>query len=378
MKTVGIIAEFNPFHNGHQYLLNTARSRSSADGVIVVMSGHFVQRGAGSVYSKWQRAEAAVRHGADLVLELPTVYALQSADYFAGGGMRILKALDVNSVAFGVENASIDALSTLAAALHSSASPIHTMIQTELANGAGYSSAIASALQEFFPDFPMLPNHILALSYIRAAMDLGFSPEWIPVTRIGALHDREGTGHITSASHVRKLLSEFSASAQVFLPYPALPPESRAEVLETMALSNLRRMDSSELSAISGVSEGLEHRLKNAAAEANFASFLECATTKRYSAARIRRVSFNALLNITADQPLKAPEYLRVLAFNERGKALIREKKDSVPIPFIIKTADAPPSQMLATDLLATDLWALSTHHSKGGQDYRTSPIFLK
>ena len=377
MKSVGIIAEFNPFHNGHQYLLKEAKKAANADAVIVVMSGHFMQRGEGSIYSKWRRAETAVRGGADLVIELPTVFALQSADFFARGGIGILQALSVDAVAFGVEHATLQELLFAAQKTHNSPSAFTQRQKEALSVGMSYSAAFSEALKSVLPDFSMLPNHILALSYMHAAADLGFSPEWIPVPRIGALHDQVGDGTFSSASHLRRLLVSSPHDARPFLPYAPALPESDPELLDTLALSNLRRTSAEEISFISGVSEGLENRLKEAALAPSFTAFLEKAATRRYSQSRIRRAAYSALLGIRSGLPTRAPEYLRVLAMNQKGRSFIHETKGSLPLPFIIKTADAAPSEMLSIDCLATDLWALSTKDGTGRQDYLTSPILV-
>ena len=377
MKTVGIIAEFNPFHNGHRYLLHSARKQADAEIVIAIMSGSFVQRGAGAVYSKWHRAAAAVRGGADIVLELPVAYTLQSADFFAEGAVKMLCKLRVDAVSFGVESAALDDLMLIVDKMQTPSSSLHEHLKQNISRGMSYSAAFSEALKTVFPDFLMLPNHTLALAYLNAAEKLCFHPAWIPIQRIGAPHDGIGSGAITSAAHIRELLESAPASAKKFLPYPPLPPESNRTLLETLALANLRRITTKELSLISGVTEGLENRLKASASAPTFDAFVEAASTRRYSSARIRRIAYNALLGIDSHLPKSDPAYFRVLSLNSKGRAWLRENKDASPLPFIIKTADAPPSPLLSLDCLATDLWALSAKGSDGKQDYQKSPIII-
>ena len=376
MKSVGIIAEFNPFHNGHQYFLQEAKRRSSADCVIVVMSGSFVQRGDVAILDKWTRTGHALRFGADLVLELPVVYALQSAEVFACGGISLLSALGADAVAFGTESANAIDLKRITSELTHPSEAFQTEFSSRMEQGYGYAASEAFAIKTVFgASFPMTPNHILALEYMMAAKRMDYAPDWVVVKRKGAAHDSIGTGTVTSGSHLRSILFEHPSDARPYLPYEPSPPSVQPSIIQSIALANLRRISIQELRTVSGVSEGLEHRIKRCAMEGDFDSFVKSAVTKRYTAARIRRTAYNALLGIDESITHTPPAYIRVLGMTEKGAAFLKKKKAELSLPVITKTADAPPCAMLEKDILATDLRALATDHSRGGEDYLRSPV---
>ncbi len=379
MKAVGIITEFNPFHNGHKYILNKAKEASGADCVICVMSGHFVQRGEGSIYSKWARAKTALHNGADLVIELPVIYSLQSAENFAFGGISLLKALSVDAVAFGTEESNPDALFQTATLLTDSENEYLVALKEALDRGECYAFAQAEAMKKISAPLTLSPNNILALSYLNAAKEIDFTPVWFPIERIGVAHDKIGTGSYSSASHIRELLGENELEeVKSFVPYTPSFPELDREFLETLTLANLRKMSPEDLAEISGVSEGLENRILSAANAPTFESFLKDCATKRYPVSRIRRIAGCALLGITKELAKKEPEYLRVLGMSEAGQQYLKEKKESFTLPLVVKTADAPHSELLEKDILATNLWALATHNKKGMADFYHSPIIIK
>jgi predicted nucleotidyltransferase len=413
MQTVGIIAEYNPFHKGHAYQAQQARQSAQADTVIAVMSGHFTQRGEIAIIDKWRRAEAAVKSGIDLVLELPSVFAVRSAQYFAFGGVRLLSSLGiVDYISFGAENSDLSCLSAAAAGLDDP--QVGEKLKLGLSRGKNYAAALADALVAggyTARDFIISPNNILAVEYLRALARYAPTIRPLPVRRIGSgFHDKNLSDCFASATAIRH---ELLLSGSVTPPlHAALPPATAAILeslldtgaapaqiseLENIILAKLRSLSDKELLATPEISEGLENRLKLAARNTgNLPELLELAKTKRYPYSRLQRLLVHLLLGTQREQieafDASGPLYARVLALNSQGRAALRKINDMGRIPVITKTTSmlnsrnyhtkdfSPLQSMLAVDITATDLFCLSlpcTTQRKGGLDFRQSAIFL-
>src|SRR5665647_101396 len=247
MIATGIIAEYNPFHKGHAYQAVQARQLSGADAIVAVMSGHITQRGEIAVFDKWSRAQAAVSSGVDLVLELPTVFAVRSAQYFAAGGVRLLNDLGiVNHLSFGAEEAEIDSLEAAAAALEDS-SVIETL-KAGLNEGKPYAAAMAHALVtggHTTAGFIISPNNILGVEYLRALKKYALAITPLPVRRIGSdYHSTEISGEYSSATAIRRAFMNCAAPAPLVL--DALPPAT-TKMTEKLFASGWAPTDSSRL-----------------------------------------------------------------------------------------------------------------------------------
>ncbi len=306
----GIICEFNPFHDGHQYLIDSIKQ--DGDGIICAMSGNFVQRGDAAVYSKFERAEEAVRRGADLVIELVTPCAVQSAQGFAAAGIRLLESTGIcDALTFGAECADIDALRAVANEMNEKDEDI----RAALTKGISYPAAVRSAV-----DSPLLdsPNNVLAIEYLaQTRMDAR------AVKRIGGGHDSDDAQF--SASAIRKNLKD----------------KATLQNCEAAVLYRLRQMTAEGFALLDDVSEGLEHRLAEAVRTATTLDELYTAVkTKRYTLARIRRIILRAWLQIDK-QTDREPRYIRVLAMNEKGAALLSEMADKATLPVITRYKDA-------------------------------------
>ncbi len=413
MQTVGIIAEYNPFHKGHAYQAQHARQLAQADTVIAVMSGHFTQRGEIAIIDKWRRAEAAVKSGVDLVLELPAVFAVRSAQYFAVGGIRLLSRLGiVDYLSFGAENSDLDCLSAAAAGLDDP--QVGEKLKLGLSRGKNYAAALADALVAggyTARDFIISPNNILAVEYLRALARYAPAIRPLPVRRIGSgFHDKDLSDGFASATAIRHQLL-LSGSVTPAL-HAALPTATAAILeslldagaapaqiskLENIILAKLRSLSDKELLATPEISEGLENRIKLAARNVgNLPELLEVIKTKRYPYSRLQRLLVHLLLGTQREQisafDASGPLYARVLALNSHGRAALRKINDLDSISVITKTTSAlnsrnyhtkefsPLQSMLAVDITATDLFCLSlpsTAQRKGGLDFRQSAIFL-
>lgn len=399
MRAVGIVTEFNPFHNGHALLIERARAMLEDDAAVVcAMSGDFVQRGEAAVWSKFARAEAAARSGADLVFELPVPWALSSAEGFARGGVGLLASLGVvDCICFGSECGEAEPLERAAEALLSP--KFAAALKDELAVGAPFAAArqraLAAVTDEDTARLVESPNNILAIEYIRAIYELGLDLGFMTVRREGAEHDGPGTGMFRSASELRSRLAA-GRSCQEFMPESAAAVFEREnergrgpvlmETLEPMLLSRLRMLPDAEFSRLPDASEGLGNRLCAAVRdEPTLDGVLAAAKSKRYALARIRRMTMCACLGVREGMSAGIPPYARLLAATERGRALLRRAQDKSRIPIITKAATARQLPREALEVFelgsgARDLYVLgyrATAERRGGGDWRTGPALV-
>lgn len=391
--TVGIICEFDPLHLGHAHLLAQARAMG-ASAVVCAMSGSFTQRGSFAAVSKAARAEMALRCGADLVLELPVLWAMSPAERFADGGVALLTRTGaVDTLLFGSECGDLPALQAAAAALDSPA--FTEALRTRQEDGVTFAAArqqILASLPGVNASLLEKPNNTLAVEYLRAIARQHSRLVPLTIPRIGADHDGPPEAGTASASHLRALLHRGSAEeACAFMP-PAAADILRREVqsghiadpalCERAILSRLRTMSEADWQPYDRGGEGLYHRLYRAAqAGASLEEVLSAAKTKRYPLSRLRRMIMAAWLALPPDVPAQPP-YLRVLAANAAGRALLRQMRDS-GAPVLTKPADAPAlgreaAALLALESRCTDLRALACPDpGRPGEDMRAAPLML-
>ena len=334
MQTAGMIVEYNPLHNGHIYLMEEIRRLLGTDTAIVcVMSGDFVQRGDFALVRRHARARAAVKSGADLVLELPVVCALSSAEGFAAGGVRILGSF-CDYLCFGAETAAENALMQTAAALLSEEFP--PLLKAHLEQGISFPAARQAALEEMGLSGSILstPNNILAVEYCKAilAQDCAMRP--LPIHRGGSYHDELPDDENPSATAVRKLMLE-SADWKHYVPDTAAGIFSNA-ALHTMdageraVLAKLRTMTDEEFEALPYGSEGLWRKFMHACrSEATLEGIIAATKSKRYTRTRIDRMTMCAYLGITLQDMLSPVPYTRVLAFNDQGRTVLRAARQT-------------------------------------------------
>lgn len=375
---IAIICEFNPFHNGHQYLIQTAR-QTVREPMLAVMSGSFTQRGEAAVCSKFERTEAALRGGADLVVELPSVYAVAAAPRFARGGVQIAQAFaGVRYLAFGCETDDIRLLQAAAGLQDDPA--FNARVAEKMKGGAYYPQAMEQAARgvagDAVADVMTKPNNILAVEYLRALRGTQIQP--LPVRRIGAAHDSDTPcGGFLSASALRARLPDGGAAP--YLPYLPRAVADPAR-LERAMLYRLRTMTEADLRALPEVGEGLEHRLAAAVARCGSVSeLLSAVKTKRYTHARLRRILCCAFLGITEELQAHRASYARVLGFTDAGAAALR----GCTCQMVTSVAKALRQggenvDFLRRDILATDLAALAYDPVQPcGLDFHTKIIRL-
>ena len=397
---VGIIAEYNPFHMGHAHQIAEIK-KIYGEEIVVVMSGSFTQRGSPTILDKWTRARLAVLGGVDLVLELPFVKAVRSAQDFARSGIQILESLGVvDTLAFGAEVTDLEKLKLAASTFEEKF--FAEDLKRLMSQGISYAAAVTKILSDVTKldeKFLRQPNTILAIEYLRALPEK-FSP--LLIKRIGAAYDDLTLQEkFSSASAIRAALYEKSPqwekiAAQVDNEtLKSLREEKISGLVDENFLfrplmSKLLTSRVDELKKIYGMTEGLEFRLLNAATAKNFSELIKNLIGRRYTAARIRRLLLYFLLNLTAEEiaEFDATTCIRVLAFNERGRALL--KKISAPkITKLTKHLNRrdiyerrrklePYQKILLFDVMATNLRELLFETPRSTQiDFSTPPFLV-
>lgn len=388
MQATGIIAEYNPFHNGHLYHIQETK-RLTQQPVIVVMSGSFMQRGEPAVLSKWQRASCAVQGGADLVLELPCVFTLRSAEFFAKGAVQLLAATDcVNTLACGTEHPQSD---FEAAASLACSAKAQARLRELLQNGLSYAQAwekILGANTAF-----RSPNDILALEYTKALLQTAADIQPLYLQRTDEGYNSTAISNsIASASAIRQALAAGDGSWQQAVPdymHAALAAGGYdAQLLWQLLKYRLRLLTPQQLAERCEASEGIENLLSRAADCNCLQTAIAACSSKRYTASRIRRL----LLQILLDRPKavwqqQAPAYMRVLAFNNIGRQLLHRMKTSAQLPIINKLGknalcndSVAYRTQLSAEVTATDLWSLLQKDAalnRSGNDFYQSPVYV-
>ena len=366
MKICAIICEYNPFHNGHLHQLREAKRLSGADAVICLMSGNFVQRGEAAIIHKYARARHAVLAGADVVIELPTVFATSNAELFAKGGIHILHSIpDVETLCIGVENADKLAFISAARYLNDEPNEVSDKIKEYTANGNSYAKARANAWAGFIPlDLLSSPNNILGLEYTKALLSSHSNISILPIPRVGkGYKDGELQENFSSATAIRTAIengTDFSNNIPDYV-YPDCPKklETSLDSLEKVAVLNTSTQD---LRLVCDCTEGLENAFQKAASSNE--SFVEALTSSRYTSARIRRIGLQNLLKIHESlirDCLQAPLYLRVLAANKNAKeVLLTLSKANIPV--LTRGTDAKSLSGIAKECFEKDVYAEKIH----------------
>jgi predicted nucleotidyltransferase len=381
MRVVGVIAEYNPLHNGHIYHLERARAQSGADYCVVVMSGNFVQRGESACTDKYTRAEWALRAGADVVLELPSIYAVSPAERFAIGGVRTLAGTGmVTDLAFGCEAPDLRTLYQISDIIVSEPPALRAAIKRHLSMGKAYPRARFDALREYGVPDAMLraiaqPNNILAVEYLNALRAYAPKIDPLPIERVGTgYHSEEIAGAFASATAIRKAITEgrdeILDTMPSFVGGPLLYDEQfilPQKAIGTLMLATLRRMSVRALSDLPDVAEGFENVIyRTLRSVRTIGAFFDAVKSKRYTLARCKRIAVCALLGITKEQVRFTLEdrgsvYLRVLGFQKTARPLLGEIARAKTAPLFVRNNDfndcSPIIQRnIEIDALSTDL----------------------
>ena len=406
MKTIGIICEYNPFHNGHAHQLHTLAQLHPDALRICIMSGSFVQRGEPAIFSKFDRARWAILGGADIVIELPTLYSTGSAQLFGTGAIRMVKALAIDALSFGSETAYLDALINIAKRMDCKST--QEQLRTYIKEGMSYGAAFRKALDT---EILNTPNALLGLEYIRAGLAYNAKLEYIPILRTSNHHEETIGTDLPSGTALRQLItstdnlssqcitSTGNLSSQLQATIPPSIASDMTQVIENgnyvnynryhdMVHSLSRRTTPKELEKFGNFTEGIEHLWSKVAQQTSWTTATEEIKSKRYTYARLQRMGAYLTLGITKDVLQNAmeegPQYARLLAFNDRGRQWLRNEYE---IPLIQKWAKAPNElsalgqTMHHIDTLATDIQALCFHNESnriGHKDYTYTPQYIK
>ena len=441
METIGIICEYNPFHNGHAHQLYTLAQEHSDALRICIMSGSFVQRGEPAIFSKFDRARWAILGGADIVIELPTLYSLGSAQLFGTGAIRMVKALHIDALSFGSETANLDTLVDIAKRMDCEST--QAVLRTYINEGMSYGSAFRKALDT---EILNTPNALLGLEYIRAGLNYHPTLKYMPILRISNHHEANITKDFPSGTALRKFITDMAtgsnkynkysiftstnmntttsestntnsnvnsaattttkfntANRKIELQLQSIVPKTIADDM-TNIISNgayvnynryydiihslSRRTSTTKLESFGEFNEGIEHLWSKAAQQPTWNLAMEHIKSKRYTYARLQRMGAYLTLGIQKDllqrAMQEAPQYARLLAFNDRGRRWLR---NTFEIPLIQKWAKAPNElntlgqTMHQIDTLATDVQALCFHNEvkrMGHMDYTYTPQYIR
>lgn len=412
-RVLGIVAEYNPFHNGHLYHLQQAMDMVKPDFVMAVMSGNFTQRGEPALADKWIRTEMALRSGIDLVLELPSLYACQTAELFAAGAVQILNQTGlVTHMAFGSEYYDLENLERIAIILADEPMDYKEQLKSNLNKGLSFPLARFKAIEGYVKttqkdkSFPQNlineilrgSNSILALEYLKSLRRLKSTMQPVIVPRVGSDYNSPLIqGEFSSATAIRNMiLSKGNLNAiNSTLPHASLEilkaaiHEGLAPVsldsLEQLLLGLIRRASPEKIASWMDVEEGLENRIKKFASEStNIRQFLETTKTKRYTYTRLQRILIHGLLDINTEdmayfQKIGGPQYLRILGFNTTSISLLNKLKKTSGLPIITKPShyhrhkNKALNKMFEYDVLASEIYSLvlpNPKKRKGGQEF--------
>lgn len=401
-KIIGIISEYNPFHNGHLYHLQKSLQMTHSSYSVAIISGNFTQRGSTSLVDKWVKTEIAIRNGIDLVIELPLLYSISSAENFAEGAIKILDSLKIiDYVSFGSESGDISTLNMISDILLQEPETYKNILSQELSKGLSFPKARENALLMYLTNIQessnilSYPNNILGIEYLKALKKIKSSIIPVTIKRYEAgYHDTTYSGNIASGTAIRNIIKNNNLDI-----FKKVVPENTfntllknikighiipdLSVFEKQIIYNLRKMSIPEIAELPDVNEGLENAIKNAADSCNsIVEFLNIIKSKRYTNTRLQRILLYSLLGITKKDinlSKNVTPYIRVLGFNNNGKYLISEIAKANPkleiITSVKKYMDNSKNKnsiyMLEKDIWATNVYTIGYEYdSKNNLDY--------
>jgi predicted nucleotidyltransferase len=436
MKVLGIVVEYNPFHNGHIYHIEQSKAITGCDAVVCVMSGNFIQRGEPALINKFARAEIALQNGVDLVIELPLPFAMASAEAFGFGAVKILDSIGiVDCISFGSEQGDIASVQYVSNILAYEPQEYKDELKKQLSFGLSFPACRQNAIQKYLENHPSeyatldlttileTANNILGIEYLKAISRLKSSIKPYTINRISNQYNStDFTGAISSATAIRNDIKDMyvegqksllTDTAQEYLPLSfntvkAIPQNSKIIIerelkngrgpnsinqFEDILLAFIRQTTVEKLREISGISEGLEYRIKKASEiSGNFGELLSNICTKRYTQTRIQRILLSLLAGITKNDmdlfmQYGGPQYSRILGFNNIGRELLSKMKKGSSLPIITKPSDYKSScnklltRMLEIEAQSTDMYVLGYKNSnfrKAGQEFTQNIVIMQ
>jgi predicted nucleotidyltransferase len=386
-KILGIIAEFNPFHNGHKYLIDQAKSIVNPDCTVIAMSGNFTQRGQASIINKFEKTKTVLNSGANLVVEIPTDYSISSAENFAEGGVKVLMQAHATHIAFGIEDDNLDTIKLIAETLVDESEEFKAILKKYMDEGLSFAQSRCKALIEYLKDEKIeetinQPNNILAIEYLKAIKRLNANFEIVPIKR---------NKEFVSSTEIRnKIFKGEDYTADI-------PEESRKILMENngnllklddfgkIIIYKLRTIDSNMLNNLADVAEGLDNLMVKYAKETNnLEELIQNIKSKRYTQTRIQRILLYVLFEITKEDMKLSKEimpYVRVLGMDSEGEKLLKDIDQNVLVTSVKKFYDGCSEEykrLLDLDIKATDVYSLmSSKDYNADLDY-TNGLIIK
>ncbi len=392
MKICGVIAEYNPFHNGHLYHLKEARKQTGADVIIVVMSGNFLQRGEPAISDKWSRAKVALQNGADIVIELPVDFSVQPADYFAEGAVSILNSLNCDVLCFGSEDGDSQAFEKAADLYVKHESELDKLFKTTHQKNQTYAHNFNEVLSTYFSNFPLdlsLPNNILGFAYAKEIRKHKYPMAIKTVSRLNSqYHDRDldSQQSIASATAIRAALIKQDSTVQELKRFA---PAGTIDSLESRPVVSwndffpylnyqITLLPTEELRNMYMMETGLEYRFKEKISTAfNMEQLLEKVKTKQLTWVSLQRICFHILMNNSRESMsvrMGKIDAVRLLGFTSAGQAYINQSKSKFTVQ-LISNVNKKTATMLAQDIRAGNLYRLAEKSRIDDQDFYTKPI---
>ena len=392
MNFCGVICEFNPFHNGHEYLIQEAKKQTGQD-IICLMSGNFVQRGEPAIVDKYERAKFAIYSGANAVLELPTIYACSNAENFAYGAVKILSALGVKSLAFGIEETNIEILTKIAELKAENSAEFSESFKNEIENGICYNTALKRAIAKQFEDENILeilqkPNNILAVEYLTAIIKLGSNIKPVAIKRVdNGYYSENEKNEFLSASGIRKLIieqNEYEKYIPKYVKFEKIFDKICNFKLESLIIWNLRKLAPEHLEKMYDYSEGIEYRIKEMADK--FTSLEEiknAIVTPRYRESRVKKLLLYPSLEITKNivtLSKKTKPVVKVLAMTKSNKTLL-SSFNKRKISLVVSNKDYENLSKQQKQIFDIDLNASNLYNTANGiqnyNDMKKGTLFI-
>ena len=342
MKSVGIIAEYNPFHNGHLYHLSKVKEMFPNHIIVLILSGNYLQRGEFSILDKYTKTKIALENGIDLIIELPFNFAVQSADMFAKGAIQLLNELKVENLVFGSETNNIEDLKLLSK-IQLENSDYQIKVKELMKKGINYPTALSKALKEISNMEVTTPNDILGLSYVREIIKNNYNINPICIKRTNDYHDLENDSNIVSASNIRNKINN-NIDIKKYVPLKTYEYLKEVNINSNCAFKYLKFKIISEINKLDeylDVDEGIDNRIKKYIYSSNnYQELIDNIKTKRYTYNKISRMLCHILTGFKKSDVVSNIEYIRILGMNNIGKNYINSIKKNITLPIITKFSD--------------------------------------
>lgn len=377
MEIIGIVAEYNPFHNGHLYQIQKIKEKYPDSILVAVVSSTFTQRGTVSILNKWTKTKIALDNHIDIVIELPFVYATQSSDIFAKGAVALLNKLKVTRIIFGTERDNLNELS-LSADIQLNNKKYHKLVKLYLSKGLNYPTATNKALEDLTGQVVTTPNDLLALSYIKEIKSNNYQIKYENIKRTSSYHGTEINNNITSASNIRKLYQE-NKDIDNLIPYSK---EQLYKVDMNKFLPLLKYqifLNQDNLNKYQTVDEGIEGRIiKYITKSSTYEELINNIKTKRYTYNKISRMLLHILISFTKEEAQNINiDYIRLLGFSPNGKHYLNKIKKELDVP-LITGYKKYISKVLDIELRTTKIYTLIIGNELLLEEYRNKPIIVQ